>query len=105
MAVIKAHSQYEHTYWPIKVYIYRRGFARFTNARYSSRMEDIYDDFMHLTNVAIQKTAENYDERTGKLTNKLQCIALSVFESFLLKFLKILQIKFRAIKFNILYNL
>lgn len=50
---------------PLKVYMYRRGFARFTNARYSSRMEDIYDDFMHLTNVAIQKTAENYDERTG----------------------------------------
>lgn len=39
---------------PLKVYIYRRGFARFTNSRYSSRMEDIYDDFMHLTNVAIQ---------------------------------------------------
>jgi tubulin polyglutamylase TTLL9 len=28
-------------------------------------MEDIYNDFMHLTNVAIQKTADNYDERTG----------------------------------------
>jgi tubulin polyglutamylase TTLL9 len=60
---------------PLKVYMYRRGFARFTNARYSSRMEDIYDDFMHLTNVAIQKTAENYDERTG---GKMELQALKI---------------------------
>ena len=50
---------------PLKVYIYRRGFARFTNSRYSSDTQDIYNGFVHLTNVAIQKTAENYDERTG----------------------------------------
>jgi tubulin polyglutamylase TTLL9 len=50
---------------PLKVYQYRRGFARFTNSRYSSDTQDIYNGFMHLTNVAIQKTAENYDERTG----------------------------------------
>jgi tubulin polyglutamylase TTLL9 len=60
---------------PLKVYMYRRGFARFTNARYSSRVEDIYDDFMHLTNVAIQKTAENYDERTG---GKMELQALKI---------------------------
>lgn len=50
---------------PLKVYIYRKGFARFTNSRYSSDLQDIYNGFMHLTNVAIQKTAENYDNRTG----------------------------------------
>eukprot|EP01038_Epipyxis_sp_PR26KG_P007644 gene7644-10404_t len=50
---------------PLKVYQYRRGFARFTNSRYSSDIQDIYNGFVHLTNVAIQKTAENYDERTG----------------------------------------
>lgn len=48
-----------------RVFLYRRGFARFTNARYSSDIEDIYNGFVHLTNVAIQKTAENYDDRTG----------------------------------------
>jgi tubulin polyglutamylase TTLL9 len=50
---------------PLRVYQYRRGFARFTNARYSSDVDDIANGFMHLTNVAIQKTAENYDNRTG----------------------------------------
>lgn len=50
---------------PLKVYTYRRGFARFTNSRYSSRVEDIYDGLMHLTNVALQKRADNYDDRTG----------------------------------------
>ncbi|CAE7694835.1 TTLL9, partial [Symbiodinium microadriaticum] len=66
---------------PLKVYIYRRGFARFTNSRYSSRMEDIYDEFMHLTNVAIQKTADNYDERTGGKM-ELQALKLHIMSKY-----------------------
>lgn len=61
---------------PLKIFIYRRGFCRFTNSRYSSKQEDIYDGFMHLTNVAIQKTADNYDERTG---GKMELQALKLF--------------------------
>ncbi len=61
---------------PLKVFQYRRGFARFTNSRYSSDPQDIYNGFMHLTNVAIQKTAENYDERTG---GKMELQALKMY--------------------------
>lgn len=61
---------------PLKVYQYRRGFARFTNSRYSSDIQDIYNGFVHLTNVAIQKTAENYDERTG---GKMELQALKLY--------------------------
>ena len=61
---------------PLKVYQYRRGFARFTNTRYSSNPQSIYDGFAHLTNVAIQKTAENYDDRTG---NKMELQALKLY--------------------------
>jgi tubulin polyglutamylase TTLL9 len=61
---------------PLKVYLYRRGFARFTNSRYSSNPQDIYNGFVHLTNVAIQKTADNYDERTG---GKMELQALKMF--------------------------
>lgn len=61
---------------PLKVYQYRRGFARFSNSRYSSNMDDIYNEFIHLTNVAIQKTAENYDERTG---GKMELQALKLY--------------------------
>ncbi len=61
---------------PLKVYQYRRGFARFTNSRYSSDVQDIYNGFVHLTNVAIQKTAENYDERTG---GKMELQALKMY--------------------------
>jgi tubulin polyglutamylase TTLL9 len=61
---------------PLKVYLYRRGFARFTNSRYSSNIQDIYNGFVHLTNVAIQKTAENYDERTG---GKMELQALKLY--------------------------
>jgi tubulin polyglutamylase TTLL9 len=53
------------SYSPLTVYRYRIGFARFTNTRYSYNVEDIYNTYMHLTNVAIQKTAENYDPSSG----------------------------------------
>jgi len=61
---------------PLKVFQYRRGFARFTNSRYSSDPDDIYNGFVHLTNVAIQKTADNYDERTG---GKMELQALKIY--------------------------
>eukprot|EP01041_Mallomonas_annulata_P008581 gene8581-17702_t len=61
---------------PLKVLQYRRGFARFTNSRYSSDPQDIYNGFVHLTNVAIQKTADNYDERTG---GKMELQALKMY--------------------------
>ena len=52
-------------YQPLTVYLYREGFGRFTHQRYSSNMEDLSNTFMHLTNVAIQKTSEKYDEKLG----------------------------------------
>ena len=50
---------------PLAVWIYRGGFARFSHSRYSAEPSDIANMFMHLTNVAIQKTADNYDARSG----------------------------------------
>lgn len=50
---------------PLRVWLHRSGFSRFSHSRYSSEPGDIANMFMHLTNVAIQKTAENYDERSG----------------------------------------
>jgi len=51
------------SYSPLVAYLYRDGFARFTHHRYDS--EDITNTYVHLTNVAIQKTSENYDEKLG----------------------------------------
>ena len=51
------------SYSPLKVWTYREGFARFSNTRYS--MSSIADAFVHLTNVAIQKTAPDYDSEKG----------------------------------------
>jgi tubulin polyglutamylase TTLL9 len=53
------------SYTPLTAYLYRTGFARFTHHRYSTNVEDIQNNYVHLTNVAIQKTSENYDERLG----------------------------------------
>jgi tubulin polyglutamylase TTLL9 len=47
------------------VYLYRTGFGRFTHHRYTNNIDDIHNNYVHLTNVAIQKTSENYDERLG----------------------------------------
>lgn len=51
------------SYMPLKVWLYRSGFARFSNARFS--LNSITNTFVHLTNVAIQKTAPDYDPEKG----------------------------------------
>jgi tubulin polyglutamylase TTLL9 len=53
------------SYNPLKVYLYREGFARFTAARYSN--DDISNNFIHLTNHAIQKKDGDYDPTTTDL--------------------------------------
>ncbi len=53
------------SYSPLRIYLCRSGFARFTNARFSMRKEDIANTFVHLTNVAIQKHAPGFDRSKG----------------------------------------
>lgn len=50
---------------PLQCWLHRSGFSRFSHSRYSSDPRDIANNFMHLTNVAVQKTAQNYDARSG----------------------------------------
>lgn len=47
---------------PLTVWIYRSGFTRFSASRYSN---DAYDSFVHLTNVAVQKTSADYNPELG----------------------------------------
>lgn len=51
------------SYAPLTAWLYRSGFARFSNSRFS--LDSIGDSFVHLTNVAIQKTAPDYDPEKG----------------------------------------
>lgn len=51
------------SYIPLKVWLYRGGFARFSNTRFS--LDSIDDTYVHLTNVAVQKTAPDYDPEKG----------------------------------------
>lgn len=51
------------SYNPLRVWLYRSGFARFSNTRFS--LESIDDSYIHLTNVAVQKTAPDYDPEKG----------------------------------------
>jgi len=53
------------SYMPLTVWMYRSGFARFSNSRFSMAKSGLRDVAMHLTNVAIQKTAAGYDKETG----------------------------------------
>ena len=53
------------SYSPLTVYMYRDGFARFTHHRYSTNIDDITNSYVHLTNVAVQKTSLNYDDKLG----------------------------------------
>ncbi|XP_008411675.1 putative tubulin polyglutamylase TTLL9 [Poecilia reticulata] len=51
------------SYVPLKAWLYRDGFARFSGTRFS--LSTIDDKYMHLTNVSVQKTAPNYNHEKG----------------------------------------
>lgn len=51
------------SYVPLRAWVYREGFARFSGTRYST--DHIEDTFVHLTNTAIQKTAPDYNPDRG----------------------------------------
>eukprot|EP01138_Halocafeteria_seosinensis_P007901 gb/GECG01008072.1/.p1 GENE.gb/GECG01008072.1/~~gb/GECG01008072.1/.p1 ORF type:complete len:304 (+),score=19.34 gb/GECG01008072.1/:1-912(+) len=53
------------SFQPLTVWLYRSGFARFSASHYSKDPHDIMNNYVHLTNVAIQKTADNYNAETG----------------------------------------
>eukprot|EP01116_Phalansterium_solitarium_P022233 TRINITY_DN7268_c0_g1_i1.p1 TRINITY_DN7268_c0_g1~~TRINITY_DN7268_c0_g1_i1.p1 ORF type:complete len:435 (-),score=136.52 TRINITY_DN7268_c0_g1_i1:62-1366(-) len=48
------------SYHPLKIWLHRNGFARFTGGRYSMDINDMGNALVHLTNVAIQRQAKNY---------------------------------------------
>nr|XP_033819134.1 probable tubulin polyglutamylase TTLL9 isoform X1 [Geotrypetes seraphini] len=51
------------SYIPLRAWLYRDGFARFSSTRYT--LASIGDHYIHLTNVAVQKTAPDYDPEKG----------------------------------------
>ena len=53
------------SYRPLIVYIYRSGFARFTNSRYCNSKTNLDDASMHLTNAAIQKKEHRTEYGAG----------------------------------------
>lgn len=53
------------SYNPLVVYMYRSGFARFSHTRFSMNAADLSNVMVHLTNVAVQKHSDNYDEKRG----------------------------------------
>ena len=52
-------------YNPLTAYLYRTGFCRFTSFKYSLNPEDLNNNQIHLTNVAIQKQSATYDKQIG----------------------------------------
>ena len=53
------------SYSPLTVWLYRSGFARFSNAQYSNDLSDLTNSTIHLTNVSIQKKNMDNNE-SGK---------------------------------------
>lgn len=53
------------SYRPLKVWLSTLGFARFCTEKYSSDLNEIDNMMAHLTNVAIQKTGEEYNSDHG----------------------------------------
>ncbi|XP_031228169.1 probable tubulin polyglutamylase TTLL9 isoform X3 [Mastomys coucha] len=51
------------SYIPLRAWLYRDGFARFSNTRFT--LNSIDDHYVHLTNVAVQKTSPDYHPKKG----------------------------------------
>ncbi|XP_027630076.1 probable tubulin polyglutamylase TTLL9 isoform X3 [Tupaia chinensis] len=51
------------SYIPLRAWLYRDGFARFSNTRFT--LTSIDDQYVHLTNVAVQKTSPDYHPKKG----------------------------------------
>eukprot|EP00906_Rhabdomonas_costata_P035348 RCo049660 len=53
------------SYQPLTVWLYRSAFCRFTHQRFSMNVKEIGERYIHLTNVAVQKTAPGYTKTQG----------------------------------------
>jgi len=53
------------SYRPLRVWEFTQGFARFTNVKYSTDKDQMNNVEIHLTNVAIQKHGEDYNNKHG----------------------------------------
>lgn len=53
------------SYRPLQALVYREGFARFCNVKYSADADAMDNPYVHLTNVAVQKTNEDYNSNHG----------------------------------------
>ncbi|KAI8923889.1 putative tubulin polyglutamylase TTLL1-like protein [Entophlyctis helioformis] len=54
------------TSWrPLVAYRHAQGFSRFCAVKYNLDADDLDNNFMHLTNVSIQKYGEDYNENNG----------------------------------------
>ncbi|CAG9461997.1 unnamed protein product [Pedinophyceae sp. YPF-701] len=53
------------SYRPLRAYLYRGGFARFTKTRFSMHRGALEDLYVHLTNTAVQKHNPDYDASRG----------------------------------------
>eukprot|EP01062_Namystynia_karyoxenos_P076064 TRINITY_DN7414_c0_g1_i1.p1 TRINITY_DN7414_c0_g1~~TRINITY_DN7414_c0_g1_i1.p1 ORF type:complete len:409 (+),score=149.74 TRINITY_DN7414_c0_g1_i1:140-1366(+) len=50
---------------PLRAFIHREGFARFCTVAYNTDVTDLDNMFVHLTNVAVQKQGDDYNENHG----------------------------------------
>lgn len=50
---------------PLKVYMYKLGFSRFCTVKYNASLNELDNMFVHLTNVSIQKTGDDYNAIHG----------------------------------------
>uniref|UniRef100_A0A8C9G960 Tubulin--tyrosine ligase-like protein 9 n=1 Tax=Piliocolobus tephrosceles TaxID=591936 RepID=A0A8C9G960_9PRIM len=53
------------SFYPLTIYLYRNGFARFAHTYFKNEKNNMNDITMHLTNVSIQKNAKGYDDTVG----------------------------------------
>jgi len=56
------------SFWPLKAFIHRKGLAHFATEKYDFDMEEITNQFSHLTNTTLNKRNENPEQELIELT-------------------------------------
>ncbi|KAJ9463341.1 putative alpha-tubulin polyglutamylase Ttll1 [Diplonema papillatum] len=53
------------SYRPLRAYLHKEAFARFCTVAYNTDVSDLDNLFVHLTNVAVQRQGDDYNDRHG----------------------------------------
>ena len=70
---------------PLKIYLYQEGLVRLASEKYSFDLNKINDNYIHLTNVGLNKESRKYKKSLGSDSDQYDKWAFKTYKKYLLK--------------------